>query len=127
MEGPGGITLMTSSESTGALCVTNGTMTIPAGVSWKNCAKVEASDNGTFCLQESRAFGPGTEVRLSGNGKMNLASGVQATAGFLFLDGNEKPLLGDWGSPESGASHTSSHFTGTGKIRFGSQFIIIFR
>ena len=127
MEGPGGITLMTSSESTGALCVTNGTMTIPAGVSWKNCAKVEASDNGTFCLEESRAFGPGTEVRLSGNGKMNLASGVQATAGFLFLDGNEKPLLGDWGSPESGAAHTSSHFTGTGKIRFGSQFIIIFR
>ena len=127
MEGSGGITLMTSSESTGALCVTNGTMTIPAGVSWKNCAKVEASDNGTFCLQESRAFGPGTEVRLSGNGKMNLASGVQATAGFLFLDGNEKPLLGDWGSPESGASHTSSHFTGTGKIRFGAQFIIIIR
>ena len=66
-------------------------------------------------------------MRLSGNGKMNIASGVTATAGFLYLDGDDRPLLGDWGSPESGASHTSSHFTGTGKIRFGSQFIIIFR
>ena len=127
MEGTGGITFRTSSESTGALCVTNGTMTIPAGVTWKNCAKVEASDNGTFCLEESRAFGPGTEVRLSGNGKMNLASGVQATAGYLFLDGNAKPLLGEWGSAQSGAAHTSAHFTGTGRIRFGSQFIIILR
>lgn len=127
MEGTGGITFRTSSESTGALCVTNGTMTIPAGVTWRNCSRVVASDNGTFCLAESRAFGPGTEVRLSGNGKMNIAAGVSATAGFLYLDGAEKPLLGEWGSTESGAAHTSAHFTGTGRIRFGSRMIIIFR
>ena len=124
MEGSGGITFRTSSRSSGALCVTNGTMTLPSGVAWRRASKVVAEENGTFILAGS--LGPDTEVYLSGNGKLHLPEGVNARAGCLVLEGSA-PRFGEWGSPESGASNTSSHITGKGRIRFGSPLRIMIR
>jgi len=124
MEGSGGITFRTSSQSSGALCVTNGTMTLPSGVAWRRASKVVAEENGTFILAGS--LGTDTEVYLSGNGKLHLPEGVNARAGCLVLEGSA-PRFGEWGSPESGAANTSSRITGKGRIRFGSPLRIMIR
>ena len=69
-------------------------------------------NGGTVQLNAWDQIADGATVSISGAGVMNM-NGQSDTVGALNLDGVAK-AAGTWGAAGSGATHTSSHFSGSG-------------
>ena len=101
---------------------------------WTNATAVVVK-GGTLAIEHSTAFGEQVPIELSGNGQMELASGVRQPCGSLSLDG-ELQRGGSFGGPESGARHKPQRgdgtywFSGNGILRVGGiadGTMIVFR
>ena len=68
---------------------------------------------GVLVIGATYALPSGTNVNINATGKLQLDA--NASAGWLYLDG-KATLKGIWGSPVSGAPHTSGYFLGNGKL-----------
>lgn len=127
MEGAGSIMFMTDSDTCGELAVTNGTMSLAAGVKWRNCSGIAVSGTGRFNISDARAFNRKICMSVDNEGVVDIPDGVVLYVGNLYLDGSETPVVGEWGSPTSSAKNKSAHFSGNGKVIAGPLgFIITF-
>ena len=125
MEGSGSITFMTDSDTCGELTVTNGTMSVAAGVRWQNCPRVTVAGQGTFNVTDSGTFNRRVCLAVRDQGVVNIPDGVVLRVMDLYLDGGTKPSVGEWGSPTSSAKRKSAHFTGNGKVYAGPKGIVV--
>lgn len=124
--GVGNITLGWTSETTGSLGVTNGTLTVGADAAWPNASAVVISHAGHFVLTEANQLGKQVVVSLSDSGTINIPAGVRQKCAKLVLDGVE--CRGVWGKPGSGAEHTDERFVGDGLLQAGPMgLMLIFR
>ena len=127
MEGSGSITFMTDSDTCGELTVTNGTMSLAAGVKWRNCPKITVSGEGTFNVSANGAFNKNITLDVRDQGVVNIPAGVVLLVRNLYLDGGTTPIVGEWGSSTSSAANKNAHFSGNGKIIAGPLgFVITF-
>ncbi len=107
---------------TGPTIVGAGTLEIssPNGLA---STSVTVTNTGTLKLDSATALGSQTSLILntnSGSPTVNLNFSGTASIGQLSLDGGATTAAsGTWGSPTSGAQHTSSRFTGIGLLSPG--------
>jgi len=87
----------------------------PLTGSWTG-AKVVNVTGGTLELQHGRVFSKVTDISVSGEGKVELASGVSQKCHGLTIDGVPCET-GTWGGPDSDAENKSACLVGTGKLR----------
>ena len=132
--------LVEESTTTGRLEVASGKLTLAAsapnmysglnwpGGSWPNAA-VAAVSGGTLAFGHKDAIGRGTDVSISGEGRLEIADGVTVRCRDLYFDGVRQGL-GTWGGPESSARRKDARFAGTGCLLVvgdGLGTIVIFR
>ena len=87
----------------------------PYNGSWKNASEAVVT-GGTLTLEHGQVFGKATDVKVSGDGVINLAAGVVQKCHTLTI-GETVYDSGTWGGPDSDAEHKDAHFAGTGKFR----------
>ena len=100
----------------------------PLTGSWKNASEAVVT-GGTLTLEHGQVFGKATDVKVSGDGVINLAAGVVQKCHTLTI-GETVCDSGTWGGPESDAEHKDAHFAGTGVLRVvgdGLGLILFFR
>ena len=100
----------------------------PLTGSWRNASEAVVT-GGTLTLEHGQVFGKVTDVKVSGDGVVNLAAGVVQKCHTLTI-GETTYDSGTWGGPESDAEHKDAHFAGTGVLRVvgeGLGLILFFR
>ena len=126
MEGSGSITFMTDSDTCGELTVTNGTMSVAAGVKWRNCPKITVSGSGTFNVSDEGAFDKKIALDIRDQGVVYIPEGVVLRVKNLYLDGSDVPVRGEWGSAASSAAKKSARFSGSGRVYAGPSGLLLY-
>jgi autotransporter-associated beta strand protein len=112
--GPGTLVLSNASTYNGATVVTNGVLEVAmaGGLATGN---VTVQTGGTLKLDAPGAIGSGATVSLASAAAANLAYSGTATIAGLTVNG-QRQVAGTWGSPSSGAAHTSALLSGPGML-----------
>jgi autotransporter-associated beta strand protein len=120
--GGGTLTLSGANTYTGPTVVGAGTLEISSANGLASTS-VTVTNSGTLKLDSASALNSQTSLILNtntGSPTVNLNFSGTASLGQLSLDGGATTAAsGTWGSPASGAQHTSSRFTGIGLLSPG--------
>ena len=120
--GSGSLTLSGVNTYTGPTIVGAGTLEI-SSTNGLASSSVTVTNGGTLKLDSATALSSQTSLILNtntGSPTVNLNFSGTASIGSLSLDGGATTAAsGTWGSPTSGAQHTSSRFTGIGLLNPG--------
>ncbi|MDD2598393.1 MAG: autotransporter-associated beta strand repeat-containing protein [Kiritimatiellae bacterium] len=113
------LTLGGANSFSGSTIVRGGTLALDAvGTLGENCTNVVV-DAGTLKLQNSAAIADTATLSLAAGGgaKVDLASGVNESVRYLFIDG-EMQRCGTYGSSASAAANKNDvYFSGTGVLK----------
>jgi autotransporter-associated beta strand protein len=116
--GAGTLTLAGTNTTFGGFSVNAGTLVLsPAGTCGVNCTNI-AVNAGTLTLSNSVSIADSAVLRVANGGtaKVNLASGVNESVGYLFFNDRQRPG-GTYGATGSGARVIDDeHFAGTGVL-----------
>ncbi len=115
--GSGNLTLTNAlNDTTGSFAVSNGTLTVGnQGTFGSNSTNIMVLGTGTLALQNSTAISDTATLSITDEeAQINLATGVNETVGYLFINDVNMPV-GTYGVTGSGADVIDDvHFAGTG-------------
>lgn len=111
-------------SSYGWLDVSAGTLDFLPEGSFANGSNVAVRATGRIRVAANRTFGRQATVRISGDGKMELADGTRNSVAALYVGGSRQPG-GTYGSPQSGATHKLQCFEGGGLLRVSGDGCIL--
>ena len=92
----------------------NGYTFTPLAGSWRTASEAVVT-GGRLTLEHGQVFGKATDVKVAGDGVIDLAAGVVQKCHALTIGGTTYEA-GTWGGPESNAEHKDAHFAGSGKL-----------
>lgn len=120
--GTGTSTIADACTSTGSLTITGGTVNFTSAGSWQSVSGVTVgggASTATLALANNKAFDKTTVVELGANGIIDVASGVTARVGELWING-VKQHGGSWST-----TRDSTHFTGAGTLYVGAPGLTV--
>ena len=125
-EGTGTLNFGVSSDSTGSLEVTKGTLRIVRDCRWANCTNVTARGTGVFAIEKAGAISRQATVNLFGDARMSIPENEVQRAHVLMIDGVKAPdgVYGSDVTEGPGAAYRS-RFSGGGRLQVGVPGMIV--